>query len=197
MLLVTLWPSNLKSWYLYLRNTSKKVSINLLNSFIKYFRKDIEKEHLRTLILLILSDNIVFWKFFTRVQIKYPKYFLLLNSIITMLFKTRSGFLHPDFKSVWLWIYGTSLHDFFISNTFISNGNVILAKNEAKVKQDPGAELSLFENYLLFSSPSSSKNDKRYSKNGTKDNCICFNDVIWLMTMKMRLKIKIDHKDMI
>ena len=74
---------------------------------------------------------------------------------------------------------------------------MILAKNEAKVKQDPGAELSLFENYLLSSSPSSSKNDKRYSKNGTKDNCICFNDVIWLMTMKLRLKIKIDHKDMI
>ena len=36
---------------------------------------------------------------------------------------------------------------FFISNTFISKARLILVKNQAKAKQDPEAELFLFENY--------------------------------------------------
>ena len=35
---------------------------------------------------------------------------------------------------------------FFISNTFISNARLKLAKNHAKAKQHLGAELLLFEN---------------------------------------------------
>ena len=29
-----------------------------------------------------------------------------------------------------------------------------------------------------------------------KKKCVCFNDVIWLMAMKIRLKMKKDYKDM-
>ena len=47
-------------------------------------------------------------------------------------------------------------------------------------------ELSLFENYLL----SSTKNNKKYSKKCTKNKSVCFNDVMWLMAMKMRLNMK-------
>ena len=36
---------------------------------------------------------------------------------------------------------------FFISNTFISNTRLKLAKNEANAKEDPEAELLLIENY--------------------------------------------------
>ena len=36
----------------------------------------------------------------------------------------------------------------------------------------------------------SSKNIRRYSEKCTKSNCICFNDVIELMAMKTRLKMK-------
>ena len=61
---------------------------------------------------------------------------------------------------------------FFINNTFRSN------------------EFLLFENYSLSSSKLSSKNNKRYSKKYTKNKCVCFNEVIWLMAMKMRLKMK-------
>ena len=37
---------------------------------------------------------------------------------------------------------------FFISNTFISNARLKLAKNQTKAKQNLEAELLLFENYL-------------------------------------------------
>ena len=40
--------------------------------------------------------------------------------------------------------------------------------SQVKAKQHPEAELSLFENYLLFSSSLSSKNNIKYSKKCTK-----------------------------
>ena len=41
----------------------------------------------------------------------------------------------------------SQIHAFSITNTFISNTMLKLAKNQAKVKQHPEAELLLFENY--------------------------------------------------
>ena len=43
---------------------------------------------------------------------------------------------------------------FFISNTFISNTRLKLAKNQANAKQNPEAVPLLFENYSDFSSRS-------------------------------------------
>ena len=48
---------------------------------------------------------------------------------------------------------------FFISNTFISNAKLKLAKNQANAKQHPETELLLFENYSHSSSTFSSKNN--------------------------------------
>ena len=67
---------------------------------------------------------------------------------------------------------------FFISNTFISKARLTLVKNQAKAKQDPEAELFLFENYSLSSSTLPSKNKKGYSRKCTKNKCVCFNEVI-------------------
>ena len=67
---------------------------------------------------------------------------------------------------------------FYISNTFKSNIRLKLAKNQAKAKQHPEAELLLFENYWLSSPTLSSKNNRRYFKNCTKAKCTCFNEVI-------------------
>ena len=53
---------------------------------------------------------------------------------------------------------------FYISNTFISNARLKLAKNLAKAKQHSEAELLLLENYSLSSSMLSSKHNRRYSK---------------------------------
>ena len=80
---------------------------------------------------------------------------------------------------------------FFISKTLISNARVILAKNQADTKQHPEAELLLFENYSLFSSTLSSKNNRRYSEKCVKNKYVYLNEVIWLMRIKMRLKMKI------
>ena len=57
---------------------------------------------------------------------------------------------------------------FFISNIFISNARLKLAKNQAKAKQHPQAELLLFEYYSLSTPRLSSKNNRRYSKNVQK-----------------------------
>lgn len=43
------------------------------------------------------------------------------------------------------------IHVFFnISNTFISNTTLKLAKNQARAKQNPESKLLLFENYYLI-----------------------------------------------
>ena len=48
----------------------------------------------------------------------------------------------------------------------------------------------LFENHLPSSSTLSFKNNRRYSKNVQKNKYIWLSEVIWLMTMEMRLKNK-------
>ena len=75
-------------------------------------------------------------------------------------------------------------------NAFLYKQRNKLGQNQAKAKQHLQAELLLFENYLLSASKLS-KNNRRYSKECTKNKCesVCFNEVIWLMTMKMRLKV--------
>ena len=49
----------------------------------------------------------------------------------------------------WLSIVTASIR-FFISNTFINNTRLKLAKNQAKAKQHPEAELLLIENFHLL-----------------------------------------------
>ena len=79
---------------------------------------------------------------------------------------------------------------FFVSNTFISNARLKLTKNKSKAKQHPESELLLFDNYRFSSSTLSSFNNKRCSKNCTKNKWVCINEVIWLTTIKMRLQLK-------
>ena len=49
-----------------------------------------------------------------------------------------------------------------------------LVKNQAKAKQHPETELLVLENYSLFSSMLSSKNNSRYSKKCTKKHVRLF-----------------------
>ena len=63
---------------------------------------------------------------------------------------------------------------FFVSYTFISNAWLKLVKIQAKAKQHSETELLLFENYLLFSSTLSTKNNRKYSKICTKNKYFCF-----------------------
>ena len=65
-----------------------------------------------------------------------------------------------------------------------------MAKNQAIAVQYPGAELLLFKNYSHSSSILSSKTDMRYSKKCAKNKCVCFYETMWLIIMKMRVKMK-------
>ena len=56
----------------------------------------------------------------------------------------------------------------FVSNTFVSNTRLKLAKNQAKSKQNPDAKLLPFENYPLSPLTLPSKTDTRYSKKCAK-----------------------------
>ena len=80
------------------------------------------------------------------------------------------------------------IHAFSISNTFISNTRLNLAKNQAKAKQHPEAELLLSEYYPLSSSTLSSKNNRRYSKICVKTSTSV--SIRLLIMMKMKLKMK-------
>ena len=82
------------------------------------------------------------------------------------------------------------IHAFFRSNTFISNASLKLAKNQANAKQHPEAEFLLFENYWFSSSTLSSRKNRKYSGKFAKSKCVCFNEITWLTTMKMSLKLK-------
>ena len=48
-------------------------------------------------------------------------------------------------------LFVSHIHALFISNTFINNARLKLAKNQANAKQRPEAEYLLFENYSHFS----------------------------------------------
>ena len=72
----------------------------------------------------------------------------------------------------------------------MSNVRLILAKNKANAKQHPEVELLLFKYCSLSSSTLSFKNNRRYSKKCIKNKYICLNEVIWLITVKMRLEMK-------
>ena len=58
---------------------------------------------------------------------------------------------------------------FFISNTFIRNARLKWVKNQGNAKQQPEAELLLFENYLNSSSTLLPKNSSSYSKKQAKE----------------------------
>ena len=84
---------------------------------------------------------------------------------------------------------------FFISNIFIGHASLKFAKNQSKSKQHPGPELLLFENYSLYSSTLSCKNDRRYFKKCTQNKFVYFNEVMRLITMKVTLRMKnISHR---
>ena len=82
------------------------------------------------------------------------------------------------------------IHTFNISNTFLSNTRLKLAKNPTKAKQHPEAELLLLENYSLSSYMLSPKTNMRYSKKCAKNKCVGFNEIMWLIIMKMMLTMK-------
>ena len=67
---------------------------------------------------------------------------------------------------------------FFYKQPFVSNTRLKLAKNQANAKQDPEAEQFPFENYLLSTSTSSFKDNRRYSLKCTKGKYVCLNEVI-------------------
>ena len=65
-----------------------------------------------------------------------------------------------------------------------------LLLNRAKANHHPKAEFLLFKNYSLFLLILSSKTSMRCSKKCAENKCICFDEIIWLIIMKMRLKRK-------
>ena len=78
------------------------------------------------------------------------------------MFKTRYtsiNFLNNINGTFWLMV-----HTFFISNTFITNTRLKLAKNQANAKQNPEAE-----DYSHSSSTLWSKNNRAYSKRQAKE----------------------------
>ena len=78
---------------------------------------------------------------------------------------------------------------FFISNTFISNTRLKLAKKQVNAKQHPEAEFLLFAKYSHSSSTYCPKIKGHIQKNKQKNKCVCFHEII-IMIMKMELKKK-------
>ena len=93
-----------------------------------------------------------------------------MNYFSTFFFKGRiKSLIYMDV--LWLtlnmrkaFLQYASLHAFFISNIYLSNARLKLAKNQANAKQHSEAELLTSENYWDSSSTLSSNNNRTYSK---------------------------------
>ena len=82
--------------------------------------------------------------------------------------ETQNGIIWFE---IYIFLHGLNLikskyeiNAFSISNTFIRNTRLRLAKHQAIAKHQPEAKLLLFQNYSLSSSMLSSKNGRAYSK---------------------------------
>ena len=89
-------------------------------------------------------------------------------------------------QAVWL----TLRAFFFISNAFISNPRLKLAKNQANAKQHPETEDLLFESYSYSLSTLPFKNLGHILKNKEKNKFFCIHEIIRLIIMKMKTKLK-------
>ena len=63
-----------------------------------------------------------------------------------------------------------------------------MAKKKANAKQYP--ELLLLVNYSHFSSSLSFKNNRAYFKKEAKEHYVCFHEIIRVIIMKMKIKMK-------
>ena len=94
-----------------------------------------------------------------------------MRSLFELLFKNSRIFVNPSF-------YKSYTRFFYITDTFVSNIRLKLAKNQAKAKQHTEAKILLFESFSLSLSMLSSKNDRKYSKKYSENKYICLNEVI-------------------
>ena len=84
----------------------------------------------------------------------------------------------------------TTTRGFFIINTFISNARLKLAKSQANAKQNPEAELLVFEIIHIFHQRYNPKALGHILKNKQNNRCICIHEIIRLLMMKMKMKMK-------
>ena len=80
-------------------------------------------------------------------------FLIVLRSLSMLMLLKKFCFLIKTHSANCLYCVNLHCHShIFISNTFISNVRLTLAKNQANVKQHPEDEFLLFENYSHFSS---------------------------------------------
>ena len=77
-----------------------------------------------------------------------------------------------------------------MSNTFISNARLKLAKNQAEAEQDPEADLLLLENYSHLHTCYHPKIIVHILKNEKKNKYIYINEIIRLILINMNIKMK-------
>ena len=90
-------------------------------------------------------------------------------------------------------IYTHKNYRFFsISNTFIRNTRLNLAKNQANAKQHPKAELLLqyLKNIHILHPRCHSKIIEHILKSKQKNECVCIHEILRLIIMKMKMKMK-------
>ena len=84
-------------------------------------------------------------------------------------------------------LYGLNkVHSFFIYSAFISNARLKLEKNQANAKQHLEAELLLFEIIHILHS----RYHLKIVGHILKNKYFCIHDIIRLIIMKMKIKMK-------
>ena len=77
---------------------------------------------------------------------------------------------------------------FSISNTFISNASLKLAKNQVNAKQHPEAEFCYMKIILILHPRYHPKIIVHILKNKQNDKCVCIHEIIRLIIMKIKKK---------
>ena len=113
-----------------------------------------------------------------------------IKKLLVSINQSNSGYLIYFYFKIFDRTKEANTRFLFYKQHFYKQCQAEIGKSQAKAKQQPETKLLLLENYSLSSSALSYKNNRRYSKKCTKNMCVCFNEVILLMTLKMRLKMK-------
>ena len=88
---------------------------------------------------------------------------------------------------VYHFLFYICLHAFFYKQHFYKQSQTEIGK---KLSKSLRLNLRYLKIIPFFSTTLSPKNSRKCCKKYTKSKYVCLNEVIWLMSMKMRLKMK-------
>ena len=121
-------------------------------------------------------------------------YWKLGNLLLKVHFFTPSDLHHvlSNFRNAFLLIVFITRFC-FISNTFINNARLKMAKNQGNTNRHPEAKLCYLKTFYVYHPCYRPEKIEHILKNKQKNRYACVHEIIRLIIIKMKLNMKKDH----